>query len=157
MDTKPLKRHQALQPLSKEHHFALLLCWKIRKGQELNIEPNRIGDFVKQMWDHQIAEHFEIEEKYIFSILEPDNKLLHEALSDHKTIKRLILNEPFTEKSLNRLEEKLEQHIRMEERQLFPHIQSIASNEQLKAVQTHHTLPIAEMPWNDRFWETGPR
>jgi hypothetical protein len=30
--TKPLKRHAALQPLSREHHHGLLLGWKIRTG-----------------------------------------------------------------------------------------------------------------------------
>ncbi|WP_241739476.1 hypothetical protein [Aestuariibaculum marinum] len=29
---KPLKRHKALQPLSREHHYGLLLTWKIRTG-----------------------------------------------------------------------------------------------------------------------------
>ena len=35
---KPIKRHKAIQPLSREHHQGLLLCWKIGKGFEKGIE-----------------------------------------------------------------------------------------------------------------------
>jgi len=30
MKTKPIKRNENIMKLSKEHHFSLLFCWKIR-------------------------------------------------------------------------------------------------------------------------------
>ena len=42
MDNKPLKRHKALQPLSRDHHHGLLLSWKIRSGFKKNIDVERI-------------------------------------------------------------------------------------------------------------------
>lgn len=152
MEPKPLKRHKALQPLSKEHHFALLLCWKIRRGLELGIDPERIGRYLEKMWSRQLDLHFNIEEEFVFPILESENKLVHDAISDHRAIKRLILSEPFTEKSLNRIEEKLEAHIRMEERQLFPLVQSMASEEQMAYINSKHNHPITELLWEDEFW-----
>lgn len=154
METKPLKRHPALQPLSKEHHFALLLCWKIRRGLEKQIDPERIGRYVKEMWSHQLEPHFVIEEEYVFAILEEDHKLVQEAIGQHRSLKRLILQDSFTEKSLNRIEETLEAHIRLEERQLFPLVQKAASKEQLERIQVKHDHPIAELPWEVDFWKT---
>jgi len=40
--SNPIKRNEALKPLSRDHHHGLLLCWKIRQGIKLNIEPERI-------------------------------------------------------------------------------------------------------------------
>ena len=154
METRPLKRHPALRPLSKEHHFSLLICCKITRGLELNIDPDRIGNFLINAWHQQISHHFNIEEKYVFPILGSENKLAHEAIAEHRAIKRLILNEPHTVKSLNRIEEKMESHIRMEERQLFPLIQSIATDEEMEYVSLKHEHPINEMAWEDEFWNT---
>lgn len=44
--SKSIKRTKALQPLSRDHHHGLLLCWKIRQGIKLNVEPERI----KNIW-----------------------------------------------------------------------------------------------------------
>lgn len=152
METKPLKRHKALQPLSREHHLALLLCWKIRRGLEMDIAPDRIGKYVTAMWHHQLAEHFETEERFIFPILGQDHDLVREAILDHRYFKRMILNEPFTIKTLNRIEERLERHVRLEERHLFPFIQMAATEEQMTQVEEVHNDFVTELKWVDQFW-----
>lgn len=43
---KPIKRHTALKPLSREHHHGLLLSWKIREGLKRNIEIPRIKKYI---------------------------------------------------------------------------------------------------------------
>ncbi|MCY4780620.1 hypothetical protein ORI89_13250 [Sphingobacterium sp. UT-1RO-CII-1] len=152
MVNKPLKRHPALQPLSREHHFALLLCLKLRQGLELEIDPNRIGAYLVKMWEHQLALHFDIEERFVFPILGEDHAYVKEAISDHRLLKRLILKEPFTIKSINRIEERLENHVRFEERKLFPLVQSVASDLQWQIVEQEHDKAIPELMWHDAFW-----
>ncbi|WP_318271482.1 hemerythrin domain-containing protein [Sphingobacterium cellulitidis] len=152
METKPLKRHPALRPLSKEHHFSLLICWKIRRGLELNIDPSRIAKYLIYSWENHLSKHFQIEEDYVFPVLSSSNKLILDAIADHKTLKRLIFTENHNIKSLNRIEEKLESHIRMEERQLFPLIQSVATDSQMEIINVKHNHPIHELPWEDEFW-----
>ncbi|WFB63326.1 hemerythrin domain-containing protein [Sphingobacterium sp. WM] len=152
MLNKALTRHPALIPLSKEHHYSLLLCWKIRRGLELGIDPKRIKDYLVRSWEKQLSYHFYIEENYVFTIISQDDKLIKKALLDHKTIKKLILSGPCTIKALNRIEEKLEAHIRMEERKLFPIIQQIATPEQMNFIKLKHDQPIDELPWEDEFW-----
>lgn len=152
METKPLKRHKALQPLSREHHLALLLCWKIRRGLELDIAPDRIGKYVTAMWHHQLGGHFDTEERFVFPILGLEHDLVKEAMQDHCYLQRMILNEPFTIETLNRIEERLEQHVRLEERFLFPLIQLAATEEQMAQVEEVHNDLMTEQKWGDQFW-----
>lgn len=152
MRKAPLKRHVALRPLSREHHFALLLSWKIRRGLELGIDPIRIGRYVQKMWHHQLEEHFEIEERVVFPILGSDHEFVVEATADHRLFKRLILDEPFTIKTLNRIEERMEKHVRLEERQIFPLIQEKASEDDFKEISRQHVHEIVELDWDDQFW-----
>lgn len=152
MKSKPLKRHEALIPLSREHHFALLLAWKIRRGLELGIDHNRIGRYVQKMWYHQLEEHFDIEENYIFPILGSDHEWILQAVADHRLFKRLILEEPFSIESLNRIKEQMETHVRLEERQIFPLIQEIASEEDYEEVKKKHSHSAQELDWDDQFW-----
>ena len=76
MTPKPLKRHKALQPLSREHHHGLLLSWKIRNGFNKNIDPKRMKIYADWFFETHLTPHFEMEENYIFSILESDNELI---------------------------------------------------------------------------------
>ncbi len=100
---KPIKRHKALQPLSRQHHFGLLFSWKLRKGFSKNIEIERLSDYAQWFYEHEIKPHFRDEEKYFFPILEKDNELVERALKDHRRIKRLFNDTKDPAKSLNYL------------------------------------------------------
>ncbi|MBP0904683.1 hemerythrin domain-containing protein [Mariniflexile gromovii] len=137
MSQKPLKRHKALQPLSREHHHGLLLSWKIRAGFSKNVEPERMKVYADWFFKTHLIPHFELEEQYVFSILKADNDLVKSALSDHKRLKKLFLDEDI-KNALSKIEEVLEQHIRYEERVLFPEIQKIATEPQLELIEKIH-------------------
>ena len=153
MEEKPLKRHIALQPLSRDHHFSLLLCWKIRRGLNLSIDPDPIGNYLKQVWQHQLAEHFELEEKFVFPLLDASNPVVLDAIADHRLLKWLIMLHPFTHFTLHRIEKNMVTHIRLEERVIFPEIQKIASPEQLELIAKVHDCPMKELDWEDIFWK----
>lgn len=154
METKkPIKRHIALQPLSRQHHFGLLFGWKIRKGFNKNIEPERMMKFATWFYKMEIKPHFSDEEKYLFPILEPGNELIERALKEHRRIKRLFLDTENPERSLHRLEEELDAHIRFEERILFNEIQKVATPEQLQKIEEIHTDLEPTPEYADPFWE----
>lgn len=150
---KPIKRHQALQPLSRQHHFGLLFSWKIRKGFGKNVSPERMMRFAKWFFVQEIEPHFNDEEKYLFPILEPDNELIERALKEHRRIKRLFQDTENPEKSLHKLEEELDAHIRFEERVLFNEIQKIATPEQLARIEKIHEELETPADYEDPFWE----
>ncbi|WGF91641.1 hemerythrin domain-containing protein [Aequorivita marisscotiae] len=151
--TKPIKRHVALQPLSRQHHFGLLFSWKLRKGFHKNIETKRLQQYAKWFFKHEIEPHFKDEEKYLFPILEADNELIERALKEHRRLKRLFNNTKDPERSLHQLEEELDAHIRFEERVLFNEIQKVATEAQLKKIEEIHSNLEETPEYDDPFWE----
>ena len=150
---KPIKRHKALQPLSRQHHFGLLFSWKLRKGFSKNIEMERMQEYAKWFYEHEIKPHFKDEEKYLFPILEDDNELVERALKEHRRLKRLFNDTKNPEKSLNNLEEELDAHIRFEERILFNEIQNVATEAQLEKIEEIHNGIEKSPDYHDPFWE----
>ena len=149
----PIKRHPALQPLSRDHHFGLLVCWKIRKGLTAQIDPARIKAYVDWFWDSYLSDHFEEEEKYVFPLLGDGNKLAQQALQEHRSIRGLLDKKEGMEEVLHSLEETLNAHIRFEERELFNAVQEVATAKQLDEIEKLHHASIDENAWGDRFWE----
>lgn len=153
MTTKPYKRHKALQPLSRDHHHGLLLSWKIKSGFSKNISVERIKAYADWFYENHLIPHFEIEEAEIFAILGTNNELVKQAIDDHKRLKHLFTEEINTKKALYDIEEELEQHIRFEERILFPEIQKNATEAQLRHIENIHHPASFEENTTDVFWK----
>ncbi|MGE5944519.1 MAG: hemerythrin domain-containing protein [Flavobacteriales bacterium] len=152
MSQKPLKRHKALQPLSREHHHGLLLSWKIRAGFSKKIEPERIKIYADWFFETHLMSHFEMEEQFVFPILESNHELVKKALADHKLLKRLFADENI-EMALSKIEEVLDAHIRFEERVLFPEIQKVATEMQLLEIEKIHQETNFVDKLDDEFWK----
>lgn len=150
--SKPLKRHPSLQQFSREHHFGLLLCWKIREGFRRNIEQNRIKKYTDWFFQTHLKPHFEAEEKYMFSLLSDDDKLKKRALKEHRKLEKLFHDSEDINRALSLIEEQLEEHIRFEERILFNEIQKIATESELQKIEEIHR-EIGIDNWEDEFWK----
>lgn len=152
MAHKPLKRHKALQQLSREHHHGLLLSWKIRSGLNKKVEPERIKIYVDWFFNTHLIPHFALEEKLIFPILDAKHELIIRVLKEHKRLVSLFTKEEDLEDTLNLIQEEIEQHIRFEERILFPEIQKVATPEQLLLIEKIHQQESFEDKVDDEFW-----
>ena len=148
---KPIKRHEALQPISREHHHGLLLSWKIREGFRLKVDPMRIKNYTDWFWENHLLSHFKFEEAYIFPLLEAENKLIKRALREHGRLKSLFSSSDKVERNLSLIEEELIAHIRFEERILFKEIEQVASEEQMKNIEKEHSKNMVG-EWEDDFW-----
>ncbi|WP_421801241.1 hemerythrin domain-containing protein [Flagellimonas sp.] len=153
MGRTPIKRHSALQGVSREHHHGLLLCWKIRTGLSKNVSMERIKVYVDWFYRTYLVPHFELEETYIFPIVGNDHPWVKKALSDHRRLIRLFTSTTADMKTLGQIEETLEQHIRFEERQLFNHVQEMANNKQLDIIEKQHSNEKFNDNISDPFWE----
>lgn len=100
--------------------------------------------------------HFELEENHVFAILGNEHELVKRALAEHRKLRRLFKEEKEVVKNLGLIEEKLEAHIRFEERILFNEIQKIATQNQLNEMElTHIKLNSLSNPkeWTNEFWK----
>ena len=154
---KPLKRHQAIVSFSKDHHFGLLLVWKIRQGLKKSVNPERISNYVTFFYKEDLEKHFDEEEKLLFSKLAIDDQLRKRAEIDHLAIYALAAaveqrkDDPVL---LKHLADTLEEHIRFEERELFNHLQKSMSATELRIVESRFSKnsKAIEEKWKDVFW-----
>lgn len=133
MDRKPLKRHPALKPLSRQHHKGLILAQLLKsdvldyKGLPTDV-PGKVA-FAKKELEARLSRHFNWEA----TVLIPATRAYHEELhamsdqvqAEHRQITAQIqqLSDTSTPGDLDELGRLLEQHIRFEERAWFAAIQ----------------------------------
>lgn len=125
-----MKRHIALQPLSREHHDALLLAQLLRNdvpdypGLPSDIQGKVI--YATDFFRETLKKHFEKEEtvfKQSKGLQHDLDKKIDETIAEHKTLTRLFseLDIPHVSSDqLHVLGQLLKDHIRKEEREVFP-------------------------------------
>ena len=151
--SNPISRSEYLKPLSREHHHGLLLCWKIKTGFSKGVEPYRIKAYADWFYKKHLLPHFEAEEKYVFPVLGNDNKLIRQAVEEHRLLSGLFSDTSDIEDSLKQIQIKLEKHIRFEERILFNEIEKVAFPEQLKEFEQNLSEERFTENLNDEFWK----
>ena len=155
-DHAPIKRHQALVSFSKEHHFGLLLVWKIRQGLRNAVSAERIGKYVLFFFNEDLKTHFKEEEQLLFSKLPVNDTLRLQAEAEHKEVYRLIEAISETTKDehlLRQFADMLEKHIRFEERILFNHLQSHIAAEEFEEISARFSNSVdLDARWEDNFW-----
>jgi hypothetical protein len=153
MQTKPIKRTPALQPLSRDHHEGLLLCWKIREGLRRNIGPARISGYAKWFYTNYLVPHFREEELFFFPLLGNDHAEVKKALDEHRELHALCATLDDTPDKLLNLADVLERHIRFEERVLFNSLQDATTDEILSRSGYTENYEKSCPAWNDEFWK----
>ena len=158
MVNKPIKRNKNILKLSKEHHLSLLFCWKIKQGLNGEIPPDRIIKYIQYFSANFLIPHFREEEFFLFPAL--NDEKVDKAIEQHKQINNLIsgvslYDETNLKKTLQRIAELVDDHVRYEERELFPYMESKLKDEQLSAIgkklNEAEALPLKD-EYEDEFW-----
>jgi hemerythrin-like domain-containing protein len=156
--TKPIKRNPALVNLSKDHHFALLLIWKIKEGLKKPVQPERITQYVLHFFDTDLKQHFQNEENLLNKELDAKDEMRRRTEEEHKEIREMI--ERLRKKGddtllLEQFASALEAHIRFEERELFNMLQEKLGQVWLDKIE--RSIPVIqheeESAWADTFWK----
>jgi iron-sulfur cluster repair protein YtfE (RIC family) len=126
------RRHDSLIPLSREHHYALVVCLRINRGLPGHISDSKWLEervaIVRDFFPLGLKSHFECEEENLFpamSEVSGAHPLIEELLEEHRKLDGLVrfLVVGTYAVRMNKLSDfsrLLESHIRKEERQLFP-------------------------------------
>jgi hemerythrin-like domain-containing protein len=155
---QPIKRHEALVPFSRDHHYSLLLVWKIRHGMRHSLQPERISDYVVFFFTEDLQHHFKEEEKFLFSRLPAKDKLRIRAEKEHKQIYELYSRIGKNRGDISLLKQfadLLESHIRYEEITLYEHLQNNVPEEILSDILIHSIKQTHDVDsrWADKFWD----
>lgn len=158
-DHTPIKRHQALVEFSRDHHFGLLLVWKIKQGLAKAVAPERISRYVIYFFNNDLQQHFSEEESHLFPLLPAEDILRRQAENEHVHLYELIdaiRNDQTDKELLLEFAEALKLHIRFEERQLFPSIEAALPNEHSALTSSGAAACSKDIDanWADLFWVT---
>ncbi len=157
---KSARRHESLVPLSREHHYALMLCLRIHRGLKLHQDDSAWlrdkAETVIRFFTSDLTPHFEAEEEVLFPAMQScaeATALLRELLSEHREIEQMTagLRDCETELLAVRLSafaDLLEAHIRREERELFPLFEQQVTPEMAQQIgpEIIHLIGQAEQP-----------
>lgn len=146
-----MRRHRALAPLSREHHFALRLAGRLQKKrclpQASSIEPTttELVEQVRAAFAGELDRHFALEEDVVIPRvygrdIELD-ALCTDVVRQHAEMRAMALevqaaslSDDARDEILARLGDVLEEHVRHEERLVFPRIEAVLDDSALAAL-----------------------
>lgn len=137
-----MKRHPALADLSRDHHHALVQAKTLTKSPD-EATAKRNAEGYLEHWNEDVAWHFFEEEQTILPLLQR-----HTDITANEHVQRLIRDHAWirdeTETIVNRLDEgaqlkdaliqlgeRLRDHARFEDRELFPYLEETLTDEEL--------------------------
>ena len=160
-----MKRAAALRKLSEDHHQGLVQVQRLTKAPTTGdgVEPlEETARTFLEFWQRETSAHFRKEEEVLLPVLaryeqDVSQRPMVEMLAQHAQIRGLVmqLSDEYAAgntrpETLRDIGDRLEVHIRLEERQVFPMIEEALSEEALKEVASRLVVkdagPRAE-PW----------
>lgn len=118
-----MKRDERLVELSREHHTALKLARHLRVAHGSGEAVAAVGESVRAL-RAELEQHFDEEELTLLPILRVCARELGERLMREHVELRALLERSDEADALTRLGALLEAHVRFEEREMFPCIET---------------------------------
>lgn len=118
-----MNRHPSLRGLSDDHHTALVIAMQCKRA-----DP----ESVKELWPAvvravslHLEPHFDIEERHLVPALEAlgEEALAARIRGDHGVLLSLAANSAASDIAVREFGQRLEQHVRFEERRVFEAVQ----------------------------------
>ena len=141
-----MKRHDALAPLSREHHGALILAQLLKNITTVytGLPADVIGKaaYAIRFYNEELVKHFKEEEDIVIATITGIDAALdilaNEIIAEHKDLRILfttINDSSDLSAHLEKIGNTLEQHIRKEERIFFPLVQQLCNQAQLATIE----------------------
>ena len=134
-----MKRADALQPLSRDHLKALLAAKRVAEAEDVDTAATAFIAF----WDAE-RDHFRVEEEILLphwaAHAGVDAAAVERMLADHLAIRADALRlegETLSLDELHALGNRLHDHVRFEERVLFPMIEKALDAEAMERLGAH--------------------
>lgn len=155
MENPPLARHPALQPLSREHFGGLVLARDLLRAAEEDATSEQRRDVLRRLraaWREELAPHFADEERLLGPLIQSGEQF-RRLIAEHREIERLVHEAAPTRRAgdpdralLAQVGQLLHDHIRWEERTLFPEVERAMSAEAAAEIARRTAEVEAERP-----------
>jgi iron-sulfur cluster repair protein YtfE (RIC family) len=137
-----MKRSPELRSLSEEHHHGLVAARRLRLAAQGKAPLEEAIEGFLTAWRTEIQPHFRAEEEILLPefarAVAPDDPLILRALAEHVSLRRAVRELQGADEAPRTLAaeigQALDDHIRFEERVLFPAIESGLAGSDLAAL-----------------------
>ena len=142
------RRHDSLVPLSHDHHHALAQARRLTEAASMRDDPERrraADDFIN-FYLGSLVRHFREEEELFFAPIvdhEGAQAMIARALTEHlrvharvRRLKRDLVAGIVEPIQLTELSKLLTAHVRFEERDLFPLVEQLLTEDELGDLAT---------------------
>lgn len=144
-----MRRHEALQDLSRDHHHGLVAAKRLveaAQGDKDAGDPTDEARWFVGFWDDELAAHFTEEEHVLLPIYHRhvdlgEDELVVRMLEDHAwfrdavpALQVAIEDDGDVPARIEELGERLDEHARFEDRELFPRLEEALSEAELAEV-----------------------
>lgn len=138
-----MKRHVALQNISREHQHTLSIAQQIIRAVQANDSDlmNELEKKIQVFYDVELKPHFKQEEDTLFKIIFREypqyQALATTYVEEHSVLCNMVIKmkEGATSRHLEDFAILLKSHTRREERELFPLIEKLFTEQQLQTIQ----------------------
>lgn len=134
-----MKRHEAIAQLSRDHHQALRQAMLLKRATDETAAE--VAAVFVDFFDDEAQRHFEVEEQVLLPLWgswvgleELVDPIIVQMVREHVELRTLVeeLRHGRTETAFVReVGQRLDSHVRLEERKVFPKIQDSLTDEQL--------------------------
>ena len=127
-----------------------------RQGIKKDVSTERMVRYVQYFEKQHFIPHFTEEEEILFAPL--NDAKVQKAIDDHVHILRLAKEISFSgkenqQKELGKLADLVDDHVRYEERVLFPHLEEKLTDEQLEEIGKQISVEAIKDYYEDEFWK----
>ena len=162
MSKTTTKRSDYLKKISWEHHQALRYALHIKKGVANDTDGHIISAYVTTVTQQHLQPHFTEEEQALFSRLsaiQKEHSALQQVLKEHQALpllaEAIAANDGNNKDQLLLFSRTIVQHIKREEKTLFPFIEQSLSKQALQEAQAQieKMHRSDKLDWSIEFWK----
>jgi hemerythrin-like domain-containing protein len=145
----PLRRHEALRPLSRDHHIALQLARGVQTNASpllrAQLPPERAAlvAYVQHVVAEELVAHFDAEDRVLGPVVAGKDadldRIVSEIESEHSELLSLAaslsdpaLDDAAIDDALDRFGCLLERHVRREEREYYERVQQVLDDASMR-------------------------
>lgn len=133
-----MKRSPQLEPLSDDHHNALVLARRCRHAAESAASEASVAELwheLRRRFAAELEPHFAVEERLLLPALTDagESALAERTRGEHARLRALVASAPAAERAAA-FGKLLHDHVRFEERTLFPRAEAVLPAPLLEAV-----------------------
>jgi hemerythrin-like domain-containing protein len=152
---KKSSRDENLYVLSHEHHQGLIFAVRLKKAEKA--DSDTLKDYIKDFWETSLESHFDSEEKLFIDAIgnmELKNRFLSEHIKIRTLQKEIEISDNNVVERAKRFGLLINDHIRFEERILFPWLQENLTTDELKFIGSSlDDVDVCSHAFTPRFWE----